>query len=56
MKERSFISSIGILLYVVISVVDRFFYKLPDFVYIPLALLGILISIVGLVIDKNRKR
>ena len=54
MKEKSFISSIGILLYVVLSVVDRFFYKIPDYVYIPLAILGIVIIIVGFIIDKKK--
>ena len=56
MKDRSFISSVGILLYVLVSVVDRFFYKLPNFVYIPLAVLGIVIIVAGFIIDKNRNR
>lgn len=55
MKEKSFISSIGILLYVVLSLVDRFFYQIPDYIYIPLAILGIVIIIVGFVKDKNKK-
>ena len=54
MKERSFIGSIGILLYVVLSLIDRFFYKIPDYIYIPLAILGIVIIIVGFVIDKKK--
>ncbi len=54
MKERSFIGSIGILLYIVLSVVDRFFHKIPDYIYIPLAILGIAIIIVGFVIDKKK--
>ena len=54
MKERSFIGSIGILLYVVLSLIDRFIYKIPDYIYIPLAILGIVIIIVGFVIDKNK--
>jgi hypothetical protein len=54
MKERSFIGSIGILLYVVLSIIDRFFYKIPDYIYIPLAILGIVIIIVGFVIDKKK--
>ena len=55
MKERSFIGSIGILLYVALSLIDRFFYKIPDYIYIPLAILGIVIIIVGFLIDKNKK-
>ena len=54
MKERSFIGSIGILLYVVLSLIDRFFYKIADYIYIPLTILGIVIIIVGFVIDKKK--
>ena len=54
MKERSFIGSIGILLYVVLSLIDRFFYQIPNYIYIPLAILGIGIIIAGFVIDKNK--
>lgn len=56
MKERSFIGSIGILLYVVLSLIDRFFYKIPDYIYIPLMVLGIVIIIVGFVIDKKNNK
>lgn len=56
MKERSFIGSLGILLYVVLSLIDRFFYKIPDYIYIPLMVLGIVIIIVGFVIDKKNKK
>lgn len=45
MKERSFIGSLGILLYVVLSLIDRFFYKIPDYIYIPLMVLGIVIRL-----------
>ena len=56
MKERSFIGSLGILLYVVLSLIDRFFYKIPDYIYIPLMVLGIVIIIVGFVIDKKNHK
>ena len=56
MKERSFIGSIGILLYVVLSLIDRFFYKIPDYIYIPLAIVGIVIIIVGFIIDKKKNK
>ena len=56
MKERSYIGSLGILLYVVLSLIDRFFYKIPDYIYIPLMVLGIVIIIVGFVIDKKNNK
>jgi len=56
MNERSFIGSLGILLYVVLSLIDRFFYKIPDYIYIPLMVLGIVIIIVGFFIDKKNNK
>ena len=56
MKNRSFIGSIGILLYVVLSLIDRFFYQIPDYIYIPLVILGIGIIIAGFVIDKKKNK
>ena len=56
MKKRSFIGSLGILLYVVLSIIDKFFYKIPDYVYIPLAILGIAIIIVGFIIGKKKNK
>ncbi|MBR2724734.1 MAG: hypothetical protein IKB72_04785 [Ruminococcus sp.] len=55
MKKRSFMASIGILLYVVLSLTDRFIYKIPNYIYIPLAIVGIVIIISGFIIDKNRQ-
>ena len=56
MKERSFISSIEILLYVILSFIDRFIYKIPNTIYIPLAILGIVIIILGFVIDRRKNQ
>ena len=54
MKERSYIGSIGILLYVVLSLIDRFIFEIPNCIYIPVAILGILIVVVGILIDRKR--
>ncbi len=56
MKDRSLISSIGILLYVALSLTDRFFYNIPDYIYIPLAIVGIVIIIVGFIVDKKKNK
>lgn len=53
--KNGFISSIGILLYVLLSAIDRFFYKIPDYIYIPIMILGVVIIIVGFIIDKKKK-
>lgn len=52
MRDRSFISSIGILIYVLLSIVDRFLYRMPDYIYILVAVIGIFIIIFGFIYDK----
>ena len=55
MKDRSFISAIGILIYLILSVTDRFIYKIPNYLYIPIAIAAIAVVILGFVIDKMKK-
>ena len=54
MKEKSLIGSIGILLYVALSAIDRFVWKIPNYIYIPTAILAIVIIVVGFVINRKR--
>lgn len=56
MKEKSFVGSIGIILYVILSIIDRFIYEIPNHIYIPLAILGIVIILAGIVVNKNNRK
>lgn len=47
MKERTYLISVGIVIYIVMSAVDRFIYPIPNIIYIPLAILGITIILIG---------
>lgn len=53
MKERSYLISVGIVIYIVMSAVDRFIYHIPKVIYIPLAILGITIILIGFFKDKS---
>ena len=55
-KNFNYFGSIGIVLYIIISLVDRAIYKLPDLVYILFMLVAITFVVVGIVIDKKNKR
>ena len=54
MKNRSWLTSIGILIYVISSIIDRFFYKISDYIYIPLIVIGIVLCIIGFIKDKKQ--
>lgn len=45
---------IGFIIYILLLVVDRFVYKLPNYVYIIIGLIVIILIIVGLINDKKR--
>lgn len=53
--DPAILRMIGILMYIILSVVDRFIYQIPDFVYIPLAILGIVLIIIGFIAEKKLK-
>lgn len=54
MKERvNVLTSIGIIIYVVTSIVDRFIVEIADYIYIPVLIIAILLMIISAV--KNRK-
>lgn len=56
MKNKfNYFGSIGIILYIVISLIDRAIYKLPDLVYIVCLLVAIIFIIIGIILDKKKK-
>ena len=57
MKERSVLVGIGILIYIITSVIDKLIYKIPTKIYVPVAIISMVITIIGLIKEqKNKKR
>lgn len=54
MKDKNILISIGIVIYIVVSGIDKFVYHIPDIAYIPISILGIILILVGFVKDKSR--
>lgn len=44
----------GGMLYVIMSIVDRFISKIPDYIYIPLAIIGIIMIFIGAILLKRK--
>ena len=55
MNKGDLLRSIGILIYVVLTIIDRFWFNIADYIYIPIALIGIALLIVGFIINKKSK-
>ena len=47
---------VGMLIYLVTSIVNRFFVAIPNAVYIPLAVVGIVLMITGIRLGKKQAK
>lgn len=54
-KRFNYMGAIGIILYVIITLIDRVIYKLPDLIYIVGLLIALVFVIIGIVLDKRKK-
>lgn len=53
MKERNLLIKLGIVIYILMTGIDRFVAEIPNCLYIPIAIIGIAMILVGMV--KYRK-
>lgn len=54
MKDKHFLISLGVVIYIVMAGIDRFVYPAPDVIYIPVTILGIVLILVGFFKDKTK--
>ena len=52
-KKLNYMGSIGIILYVIITLIDRVIYKLPDLIYIISLLIALVFVVIGII--KSRR-
>jgi len=55
MNKRNKFVTIGILIYIVSSVISRFILKIPDYIYVPIALIAIVLIFIGLIKERKNK-
>ncbi len=55
MNERNKFATIGILIYIIASVVTRFILKIPDYIYTPIAIIAIILIFIGLIKDRKKR-
>lgn len=55
MRERNILTRAGIVIYIVMSGMDRFVYRIPNVVYIPVAILGIALILIGFFKNKSER-
>jgi len=55
MSKGDILRIIGILIYVVLTIIDRFCFNVVDYIYIPISLIGIVFIIVGFIMNRKSK-
>ena len=53
MKKEMYLPAIGISIYVIVSIVDKFVMNFEDYIYISIMVVALLVTFVGII--KNRK-
>lgn len=56
MKFKNKISGIGILLYLVLMLVDRTMYKIPDIIYVSITIVLMIVILIGFILDSKKTR
>ena len=54
MKDKSILIRVGIIIYIAMSGIDRFVYHIPNVIYIPAAILGIALILIGFFKDRSK--
>ena len=54
MKDKNILISVGIIIYIAMSGIDRFVYHIPNVIYIPVAIFGIALILIGFFKDKSK--
>ena len=54
MKDKNILISAGIIIYIAMSGMDRFVYRIPNAIYIPAAILGIALILIGFFKDNSK--
>ena len=54
MKDKSILITVAIIIYIAMSWIDRFVCHIPNIIYIPVAILGIALILIGFFKDKSK--
>ena len=54
MKDKTILSGIGIIIFFILTAIDKFFLSIPDILYITIGLISITLIIIGFLSDKRK--
>lgn len=56
MKNRSILPTIGIISYLILSIVDKFIISVPWYIYIGIGIFSIILIILGIIKDRKKSK
>ena len=54
MKNKSILPIIGIVIYIILSIIDKFIIKVSDYIYIIVGISCIIIIVIGIIKDRKK--
>ena len=54
MKNKSISPTIGIIIYLILSIVDKFIIRVPGYIYISIGIFSIIIITIGIIKDRKK--
>lgn len=54
MNKKNLLIISGFILYIVLTGIDRFVYEVPDIIYFPLVIAGLVLVIAGVIVNKRK--
>lgn len=55
MKKNNIFTAVGMLIYLVLSIIDRFVLEIADYIYIPIMIVGIILMVIGIIQNRRNK-
>lgn len=55
LKKKNWFIEIGLLIYFVLSITDRFVVEISDYIYIPIAIVEVVLIVIGIVQNRREK-
>ncbi len=56
MAKKSWLISLGIVIYILLSAFDKFVLPIPNYLYITIAVVGIALIILGFIMEQKNKQ
>lgn len=54
MKNKSLLPTVGIIMYIILSIINKFIIELPSLIYIIVGIISIILIVLGIIKDRKK--